>query len=253
MGTLESQRIIVTGAAQGLGRGVVEALHQQGARVFATDLPGHPALAELANGEAEAAHGADLAEPGAPAQVVAAALESLGGVDGLVVCHAYMAMSPFLEQDPATWWKHLDINLRATFQLTQAVLPTMRQAGGGRIVFIGSEAGSVGMRDATAYSASKAGLATLAKTMARELGPLGIITNVVAPSYIDTPQLQVDAGHAGVPVEELKRQVAAGIPIGRVAAPAEIAKSVVYLLGPYGGSIIGQVINANGGSFRGRV
>jgi 2-hydroxycyclohexanecarboxyl-CoA dehydrogenase len=253
MGQLQNKRIIVTGAGQGLGNAVVTAVRDEGAHVLATDLPDHPGLAGWHDSQNVATVGADLAEPQGISTVVAGAEDSLGGIDGLVACHAYMAMGDFLEQDPRTFWRHLDVNLRATFQLVQGVLPYLRAAGGGRIVFIGSEAGTVGMKGGAGYSASKAGLATLAKTMARELGPEGIITNVIAPSYVDTPQLAVDAAYGGITVDDVKSQAAASIPMGRIATPAEISRSVVYLLGPFGGATIGQVLNTNGGSFRGRV
>jgi len=253
MGQLENKRIIVTGAGGGLGKSVVDAVCAEGASVVATDLPGQQGLSAWSDSDAVTTVGADLADPAGIAAVVDAARSTLGGLDGLVVCHAYMAMGDFLEQDPQTWWRHLDINLRATFQLVRSTLPLLREAGAGRVVFIGSEAGSIGMRGGTAYSASKAGMATLAKTMARELGREGIVTNVIAPSYVDTPQLASDAAYEGITIDEVKSRAAVGIPMGRIAEPAEISRSVVYLLGPYGGATLGQVLNTNGGSFRGRV
>jgi NAD(P)-dependent dehydrogenase (short-subunit alcohol dehydrogenase family) len=252
MGILQDKRFVVTGAGQGLGYAVVSALTSEGARVFATDLPDNPGLKALSERASVDVIGADLAVEDDVTSVARAARTLLGGIDGLVVCHAYMVMGRFLEQHRDIWWRHLHVNLRATFQLTQQVVPDLQEAGGGRIVIIGSEAGSVGMHEATAYSASKAGLAALVKTMARELGPQSTTVNILAPSYIDTPQLAVDAANAKISVEQIKQQAAENIPMRRVAQPAEIAKSVVYLLGPYGGATTGQVLNVNGGSFRGR-
>jgi 2-hydroxycyclohexanecarboxyl-CoA dehydrogenase len=252
MGTLQGKRFVVTGAGQGLGHAVVSALVAKGARVLATDLPGNAGLAAFVDSSAVSGLGADLSVQPELESVAQAGREFLGGIDGLVVCHAFMAMGRFLDQDRSVWWRHLHVNLRATFQLVQQLVPDMRESGGGRIVVIGSEAGSVGMHEATAYSASKSGVAAMVKTMARELGPWAITANVLAPSYIDTPQLAVDAANAGVSVEEIKSQASRNIPMQRVAQPAEIAKSVLYLLGPYGGATTGQVLNVNGGSFRGR-
>lgn len=170
MGLLDNRRVIVTGAGQGLGRAVAQAVVDAGARVVATDLPGRSGVSDLAQRQQVTGVEADLASTSGIAAVAAVASEFLGTVNAVVSCHAFMAMGRFLDQDAGTWWKHLDVNVRSNYLLVQQVLPDMVKGGDGRIVFIGSEAGSVGMHEATGYSASKAALASMAKTMAREPG-----------------------------------------------------------------------------------
>jgi NAD(P)-dependent dehydrogenase (short-subunit alcohol dehydrogenase family) len=163
-----------------------------------------------------------------------------------------MTMGPFLASDHDDWWKILDTNLGGTFSLIQAVLPGMRRRGGGRIVVISSEWGVVGWPEASAYSASKAGLISLVKTLARELSPEGIIINAVAPGVIDTPQLEVDALSEGISLPEMHARYAAAIPLGRIGEASEIADTVAFLSDFRLGAITGQIVQANGGSTRGR-
>lgn len=171
----------------------------------------------------------------------------------LVANHAYMTMAPFLEHDPDDWWRVVDTNLTGTFHLIQAVLPGMRQQGYGRIVVITSEWGVTGWPGATAYAASKAGLISLVKTLGRELAPEGIVVNAIAPGVIDTPQLMVDAEDAGVSLDEIRHRYAAQIPLGRIGSPQEVSEAVALLADPRLGSMVGQVLQVNGGSTRGRV
>ncbi|MDQ1618868.1 MAG: 2-hydroxycyclohexanecarboxyl-CoA dehydrogenase, partial [Actinomycetota bacterium] len=173
-------------------------------------------------------------------------------IDVLVANHAAMAMAPFLDMAPSDWWHQIEVNLSGTFRLVQAVLPGMRASGGGRIIIIASEAGVVGMRNATAYSASKGGLIALTKSLGRELAPEGIVTNAIAPSYVDTPQLQVDADDAGVSIAEIRERAAEQIPLGRIATPEEIAAVAAFLASPGAGSLVGQVLQPNGGTTRTR-
>src|ERR1700751_1385424 len=109
-----------------------------------------------------------------------------------------MGMGPVLTQDPTVLGRQIDVNLSGHFRLIQAVVPHMRAAGGGRIVLIASGWGVIGHPNAPAYAASKAGLIALAKGLGRELAPDGIVSNAIAPSYIDTEKLQVDADDLGI-------------------------------------------------------
>jgi 2-hydroxycyclohexanecarboxyl-CoA dehydrogenase len=247
-----AQTALVTGAGQGLGQAIVRRLHADGLRVAAHDIAETYGLRNLRDELRAAIVTGDFADPAAAPRVAAEAERALGSVDVLVVNHATMAMAPFADQDPRLWWRHIQVNLTASFQLAQAVVPGMRRRGGGRIVFISSEAGVVGMRNATAYSASKGGIIALTKSLGRELAAEDIIANAIAPSYMNTPQLEVDAADAGVSRAEIRRRYAAVIPVGRVAEPAEIAAVVSYLAGPYAGAVVGQVLQPNGGTTRAR-
>ncbi len=184
--------------------------------------------------------------------MIRAVADALGPVDVLVANAAAMAMSPFLGADRGQWWHQIDVNLTGHFRLIQAVLPGMRAAGHGRIVIIASGWGVIGHPNATAYAASKAGLIALTKGLGRELGPQGILTNAIAPSFIDTEQLQVDADDAGITLEAMRQRYREQIPVHRLATPQEIAGAVAFLAGPGGSAVIGQVLQPNGGVTRTR-
>ncbi|MDP9437181.1 MAG: SDR family oxidoreductase, partial [Actinomycetota bacterium] len=132
-----------------------------------------------------------------------------------------------------------------------SVLPGMRRIGGGRIVIVSSEWGVTGWPNATAYAASKAGLISFGKTLGRELAPENIVTNVISPGIVDTPQLEVDAHDAGVTREEIKARYAAGIPVGRIGRPEDIASTVAFLARAGSAALVGQVVQPNGGTTRG--
>jgi NAD(P)-dependent dehydrogenase (short-subunit alcohol dehydrogenase family) len=119
-------------------------------------------------------------------------------------------------------------------------------------VIIASEWGVIGWPDATAYAASKAGLVSLTKTLGRELAPEGIVVNAIAPGVIDTPQLLVDADAAGVSLSEMHETYAQSIPLGRIGAAEEVAAAVALLADHRLGSMVGQVVQVNGGSTRAR-
>jgi len=163
-----------------------------------------------------------------------------------------MEMGSFLKQDPKTWWRQVEVNLSGHFRLIQAVVPHMRARGGGRIVLIASGWGVIGHPNATAYAASKAGLIALAKGLGRELAPQGILANAIAPSYIDTEQLGVDAADAGITLDEMRQRYRELIPTGQLATVEDIAGAVAFLAGPGGSAFVGQVLQPGGGVTRTR-
>lgn len=250
---MSSRRVaLVTGAAGGLGSAIAQRLAAEGCAVAVTDLVLDERLQEIAGQIGGHAVAGDIAAPDAGAAIVGEVERVLGPVDVLVANAAAMAMGPFLEADPAGWWRQVDVNLSGHFRLVQAVVPSMRQRGGGRIVIIASGWGVVGHPNATAYAASKAGLIALTKGLARELGPDGILTNAVAPAYIDTTQLQVDADDLGITLDEMRRRYAELAPTKRLQTPDELAGVVAFLAGEASGGVIGQVLQPNGGITRTR-
>jgi len=242
---------LVTGAAQGLGRATARRLAADGFTVAVNDIADDGRLTELAASIGGIAVPADIADPVAGPAMAAAVAKQAGPVAVLVANAAAMAMSPFLESAPDEWWRQIDVNLSGHFRIIQAVIPGMRAQGHGRIV-ISSGWGVIGYPNATAYAASKAGLIALTKGLGRELGPQGILTNAIAPAFIDTEQLQVDADDAGISLDEMRQRYRDEIPIGQLASADDIAGAVSFLAGPGSSAVIGQVLQPNGGVTRTR-
>jgi NAD(P)-dependent dehydrogenase (short-subunit alcohol dehydrogenase family) len=248
----EGRVALVTGAAGEIGGAVARRLAAEGATVAVSDrLPG-PAIDRLAAEIAGASVPADVTVRSQVVAMVAEIEAAIGPVTTLVCNQAILSMGPFAETDPAEWWDVIDVNLTGSYHLIQAVLPSMRRAGGGRIVLVSSYWGLCGWPDASAYAASKAGLVALAKTLGRELAPEGIGVNAIAPGVIDTPQLEVDARHAGIDRAGMRDRYARAIPAGRVGHPDEVAAAVAFLADRRLGAMIGQVLSINGGELRGR-
>jgi NAD(P)-dependent dehydrogenase (short-subunit alcohol dehydrogenase family) len=193
---------------------------------------------------------ADVSDPAAVAAAVADIERTRGPLDILVCNAAYMTMGPFTDHEEDDWWKVVDTNLSGTVYLVQAVLDGMRRKGGGNVVIIASEWGVIGWPNAGAYSASKAGLIALTKSLGRELAPEGITVNGIAPGIIDTPQLQVDADDAGITLTEMHEQYARDIPLGHIGRPEDIAAAVSLLARADMGAFVGQTIQINGGTTR---
>lgn len=249
---LTGRVVLVTGAAQGMGAAHARHLAAAGATVAANDIRDSAALTALAQEIDGLTAVGDVSDPDECVRIADHVVGVAGRLDVLVANHAYMTMAPLLDHDDADWWKVVDTNLGGTFFLVQAVLPHMRAAGGGRIVVVTSEWGITGWPEATAYSASKAGLIALVKTLGRELAPERIIVNAVAPGVTDTPQLRVDADAAGVDLATVQQQYAADIPLGRIGSADEIAAAVELLADFDVEAVVGQVLSCNGGSTRAR-
>src|SRR6266487_6124942 len=238
----QRQVALVTGAAQGLGHATAIRLAAEGFAVAVNDITDDGRLTELAGRTGGIAVPADISDPAAGPAMAGTVASRLGPVQVLVANAAAMAMSPFLEAKPDEWWHQIDVNLSGHFRIIQAVIPGMRAQGHGRIIIISSGWGVIGHPNATAYAASKAGLIALTKGLGRELGPQGILANAIAPSYIDTEQLNVDAADAGVSLDEIRQRYRDLIPVRRLASPEDIAGAVSFLAGPRSSAVIGQVL-----------
>ena len=243
---------LVTGAAQGLGYATALRLAADGFGVAVNDISNDGRLAGLAGRIGGLAVPGDIADPDAVIAMTRAVGEEFGRVDVLVANAAAMEMGSFLTQDPTIWWRQVEVNLSGHFRLIQAVVPHMLAGGGGRIVLIASGWGVIGHPNATAYAASKAGLIALAKGLGRELAPQGILANAIAPSYIDTEQLRVDADDAGITLDEMRQRYRELIPTGQLATVEDIAAAVAFLAGPGGTAFVGQVLQPGGGVTRTR-
>ena len=241
---MSNRVVIVTGAAKGIGRSIALAFAQQGDTVVAVD------RADTSGIEAElrAAHGRgegcalDITDHEAVESAVASIAERLGGVDVLVNNAGIIARGGIEELTHAQWRSVLDVNLNGTFNMSKAVVPYMRRRGAGRIVNITSIAGKMGdITAAPVYGTSKGAVNTLTKSLARQLAEFKITVNAIAPHAVET---DMSAEWS----EEKRREVLAGIPLGRMAAPEEVAAATVFFASEVAGFITGEVLNLNGGA-----
>lgn len=243
---------LITGAGGGLGSAVARRLAADGHRVALNDRPGLD-LTGLAGKLGGVAAPADVTDPEAVTAMVADVEERAGEHIGILVAGATrLTTAPFGEHDLDDWWRVIDVDLGGTFACAQAVLAGMVERGGGRMVLVASEAGLIGLPDATAWSAAKAGIVALTKALGRELASFGIAVNAIAPSVIDTQRLADRARTAGMPAEEYRARQAARVPLGRIATPAEIAATVAFLADERMTALVGQIVHADGGTNRTR-
>jgi 3-oxoacyl-[acyl-carrier protein] reductase len=238
---LTGKTALVTGASGGIGAEIARTLQGQGA-VVALSGTRRDALDALAAALGERAHvlPADLANPEAAAELIAAAEAAMGKIDILVNNAGLTKDGLALRMSDADWAKVLDVDLAAPFRLSRAALKFMLRRKSGRIINIGSVVGSTGNPGQANYAAAKAGLIGLTKALAQEVASRGITVNLVAPGFIATPMTDAlnDAQRAALQEK---------IPLGRLGAPADVAAGVVYLASEEAGWITGATLHINGG------
>ena len=243
---LEGQGVIVTGAAGGIGRATAEAFATAGARVMAVDLHQEAAEDVVAGleGDGHVAAGLDLTDLDAHRSLIARAYDELGGVRALAHLAAVLARRDSVaEVTEVDWDFQLDTNLKASFFLCRAAADAMIEAGEGGSITLFSSQGwwTGGFGGSVVYCASKGGIVSMARGLARTYGPHQIRVNAVAPGMVDTPMLMDDL--APEVFEALKAQT----PLRRVADPAEIGGVVVFLAGDHASYVSGATLNVSGG------
>ncbi|WP_419898871.1 SDR family NAD(P)-dependent oxidoreductase [Roseomonas sp. USHLN139] len=230
--SLEGQRVLVTGAAGGIGGATVRLAVEQGARVIAVDL-GEPAEIAARCGLAPAeCHRLDTSDRAAVEAFVARAGQIDGLVDTAAICPADDWMAPGWDE---ALQRVLAVNIGGPINLARALLPAMAAQGAGRMVFCGSIAGWMGgIVSGPHYAFSKGGLHAFIRWLARRAAPQGVLVNAIAPGPVETAMTE---GRGYRPEN---------YPLGRMARPEEIAATAVFLLGPGAGYAAGAVLDING-------
>jgi 2-hydroxycyclohexanecarboxyl-CoA dehydrogenase len=241
---LEGKCALVTGAGSGIGRAIAERLAEEGTRVAATDVVLETAdvTAKSIGGEAIAVE-LDVTDDGSVRRAVEEVVERLGPIDVLVNGAGWDRIEPFVDSAPETWDRVLAINLRGPIAVTRAVLDSMIERRGGRIISVASDAGRVGSSGEAVYSGAKAGVMGFSRTIAREVARFGINVNTVCPGPTNTPLLHAMASEHPKLIDSLSR----AIPFGRLAEPAEIAAAVAFLASDDAAFITGQTLSVSGG------
>ncbi len=241
----EGSRVsLVTGAGSGIGRAIAEKLAREGKRVVVNDLDATSAEEVVAGigqsgGEAAPAPG-DVSDPEAVREMVERAREAFGPVEVLVNNAGYGQQKPFVELTVEDFDRMIAVHLRGTFLCTSAVLPGMLAAGRGVIVNVASQLGQIGGVELCHYSAAKAGIIGLTKSLAREVSAQGVRVNAVAPGPINTDLV------LGLS-EEWRRNKAADLPLGRFGEPWEVAETVAFLASDGAALYVGQTLGPNSG------
>ncbi len=243
---LQGRVALVTGGSRGIGKACCELLARAGARVavnYRVERPWAELLVqriEDSGGEAFAL-GADVALPEEANMMVDETVDRFGRLDILVNNAGIWKGDPVEEISDNEWNEMIAINLTGTFNMIRASVPYMKSSGGGRIINISSTAGQRGEALHSHYAATKGAVISLTKSLAAELAGDGILTNCVAPGWVETDMTE-DALETG------RDAITSVIPLGRVGTPEEIAGAVLFLASDLASFVNGEILNVNGGA-----
>ena len=220
MTRLKDKIVLVTGAAGAIGSAIARAVEEQGGVAITSDL----------SGQARIDHALDVTSEGDWLRVIAAIEQKSGRLDGLVNAAGIVAVGSVEDTGFETWRRVMAVNLDGTFLGCKHAVRVMKDRGGGAIVNMSSVAGIIGASHLAAYSASKGGVRLLTKSVALHCARKGynIRCNSVHPSFADTPMLQAMVDSARNP-EKLASSFAAAAPLGRIAQPIEVARTILFL------------------------
>ncbi|NYF15417.1 3-oxoacyl-[acyl-carrier protein] reductase [Microbacterium sp. AK009] len=238
---IEPLRCLVTGARRGIGSAIAARLAAAGNVVVGLDIEtGEGSLPLVA---------ADLADPGSRAAGFARALSELGGLDVLVNAAGVFRSGGVLTSTPAEWAPVWAVDLEAPLDVMRLAAPVMTMNGFGRIVNITSVHAAVGSRESLAYDVAKAGLEAATRSAALDLAPHGVLVNAVAPGFVRTRMSMLPDGRDETETEAFIATYVEGgrLPLGRPAAPAEVAEAVAFLAGRANTYVTGQVLTIDGG------
>lgn len=247
MKLLDGKTAIITGAAspRGLGKATAMLFAEHGARVAILDLEAEAATSAASDiGPEHIGLACDVTQPDACAQAVAEVLKAFGHIDCVVNNAGITQPLKFMDIAPENYDAVLDVNLRGTLYMSQAVIPHMRARKTGAFVNMSSVSAQRGggIFGGPHYSAAKAGILGLTKAMARELAPEGIRANAICPGFIAT---DITAGKL---TPEMKAQILEGIPMGRAGVASDVAGCALFLASDLSAYVTGSEVDVNGGS-----
>lgn len=245
MGKLDGRITLVTGAASGIGAGIAGAFAREGADVVVADLVDAPGAQSVldqvtAAGRESLYVQTDVGDENSVSALHDAVQERFGRLDVLVNNAGIFTEALVENMTVAEWDRVLTTNLRGTFLCTRTFLPGMLERRSGRIINIASQLGQIGGGAVAHYSASKAGVIGLTKSLAREVASRGVLVNAIAPGPIETPLLESET-------EEWRSSKLAELPIGRFGTVDEVTPTAVLLASADGAYYVGQTLGPNGG------
>ena len=242
-GRLTGKRVLLTAAAQGIGRASALALAAEGAQVIATDINEEALQALATEAEGIDVHRLDMLN----ADEIAAVTAAVGTVDCLFNCTGYVHHGSILDSTDEDWDFAFNLNAKAQYHMMKAVLPGMLAAGGGSIINMSSLASSMkGVPVRFIYGASKAAVLGMTKSVAADYVTNGIRCNAICPGTVESPSLE-DRLHAQGDYETARAEFVARQPMGRIGRAEEIAALVVYLASDESAYTTGQGFNIDGG------
>jgi NAD(P)-dependent dehydrogenase (short-subunit alcohol dehydrogenase family) len=249
------QVVLITGAAQGLGKASALAFASRGAAVALVDV-NEALLNETANelrreGGQCAILAADITAPGAAPSIVQRTLEQLGRLDILINNAAASSVEALLDVTEREWDKIFAVNVKALFFLLQAAARVMKESGGGRIINVSSPGTRMTLTNYTSYATSKAAVDYITRTAAANLGVYGITVNAIAPGRMDTPMQRIteesNAAAAGIDLKTYIQSRTVDIPLRRRTTPEEVAEGIVWLATQTAAYVTGNRLNISGG------
>ena len=241
---------LVTGGARGIGAATSERFAGEGAAVIVSDLDQKPAeetAGKISGGGGKAlAVACDVAQRDAVEAMVGQAVKEFGRLDFLVTCAGITRDNLVYKMTEEDWDAVIDTHLKGTFLCAQAAQKVMVEQKSGKMVFL-SSVSALGNRGQTNYSAAKAGLQAMARTLAIELGRYNINVNAVAPGFVETRMTQATAERMGVGWEDFKKAAAENTPLRRTGKPEDIASVIAFLCSEDSSFVSGQTIYVRGG------